>query len=83
MDEQLVSIVIDRVRIDDDGNHWIIDYKTSAHEGGDLDGFIDQEAERYASQLARYAHVYANYAGAERVRKALYFPLMQRFREDE
>ncbi len=77
------SIVIDRVRIDADGTHWIIDYKTSTHEGGDMRGFLDQEAERYAAQLARYAAVYRAYAGTDAVRAALYFPLLQQFREVE
>ena len=33
------SGVMDRVRIDD-GRHWIVDYKTSTHEGGNLAGFL-------------------------------------------
>lgn len=81
LDDNLVSVVIDRVRIDDDGTHWIVDYKTSTHEGGDLAGFLDQEAERYTPQLDRYARIYAAYSGVERLRTALYFPLMQQFRE--
>jgi ATP-dependent exoDNAse (exonuclease V) beta subunit len=30
------SVIVDRIRIDEDGAHWIIDYKTSTHEGGDV-----------------------------------------------
>jgi ATP-dependent exoDNAse (exonuclease V) beta subunit len=74
------SIVIDRVRIDSDGTHWIIDYKTGSHEGGVLDGFLHAETERYRLQLERYAAVYRNYAGVP-VRCALYFPLLARFVE--
>ena len=74
------SIVIDRVRIDDDGAHWIVDYKTSTHEGGDLEGFLDQEAERYRPQLEKYAGLYKTLTNAS-VRIALYFPLLQEFRE--
>jgi ATP-dependent exoDNAse (exonuclease V) beta subunit len=73
------SIVIDRVRIDN-GVHWIVDYKTSSHEGGDLEGFLDQEAERYSPQLQKYADLYRRTVDAD-VRAALYFPLLQRFRE--
>jgi ATP-dependent exoDNAse (exonuclease V) beta subunit len=73
------SIVIDRVRIDN-GVHWIVDYKTSSHEGGDLEGFLDQEAERYLPQLQKYADLYRRTVDAD-VRAALYFPLLQRFRE--
>lgn len=80
VDGRVESVLIDRVRIDDDGVHWIIDYKTSAHEGGDLDSFLDQEEERYRAQLEKYARLYESLAGTP-VRVALYFPLLQRFRE--
>jgi ATP-dependent exoDNAse (exonuclease V) beta subunit len=79
---RIVSVVIDRVRIDAD-THWIVDYKTSSHEGGDLSGFLDQEADRYAPQLSRYKAIYESYSGAGQVRAALYFPLIRSFREVE
>jgi ATP-dependent exoDNAse (exonuclease V) beta subunit len=53
------SGVIDRVRVDDDGTHWIVDYKSSTHEGGGLQEFLDAEARRYRDQLARYAGLQA------------------------
>lgn len=74
------SVVLDRVRIDEDGNHWIIDYKTSTHEGGNLQGFLKAEVERYAPQLEKYAALYAAYSG-QQPRCALYFPLLQEFVE--
>jgi len=74
------SIVIDRVRIDYDGTHWIVDYKTSSHEGGNLSNFLEAETDRYRPQLEKYAVLYRNYSGAE-VRCALYFPLPQKFVE--
>ena len=74
------SVVLDRVRIDEDGQHWIIDYKTSTHEGGNLQGFLKAEAERYTPQLEKYAALYAAYSG-QRARCALYFPLLQAFVE--
>ena len=77
---QLASVILDRVRVDDDGTHWIVDYKTSTHEGGDLEGFLRAETERYSGQLARYAAIYGDYSGAK-VRCALYFPLLQAFVE--
>lgn len=77
--DQIVSIVIDRVRIDE-GVHWIVDYKTSSHEGGDLEQFLDQEAGRYLPQLQKYAALYRRTVNAE-VRAALYFPLLKAFRE--
>jgi ATP-dependent exoDNAse (exonuclease V) beta subunit len=79
-DGRVRSGVIDRVRVDDDGTHWIVDYKTGVHEGGDLDTFLSTEAERYRPQLARYAALYHGYSG-EVARCALYFPLLQAFVE--
>lgn len=76
----LQSVVIDRVRIDDGGTHWIVDYKTSSHEGGDLDGFLRAEAIRYRQQLCKYRSLYEACFGAP-VRTALYFPLLQSFLE--
>jgi len=77
---RVVSVVFDRMLIDEHGQRWIVDYKTSRHEGGALESFIDSEAERYAPQLRRYA-VLAAGLGSERVRVALYFPLLSVFRE--
>jgi ATP-dependent helicase/nuclease subunit A len=79
-DGRVESIVIDRVRVDADGTHWIIDYKTSSHEGGDLTGFLQQEADRYRAQLTKYAAMYRGLEGIE-ARTALYFPLLRQFLE--
>lgn len=79
---QVVSVVIDRVRIDEQGTHWIVDYKTSTHEGGDLAGFLKQETDRYRQQLRKYAGIYSAITEAP-VRTALYFPLLQEFCEVE
>ena len=73
-------MILDRVRIDDDGAHWIIDYKTSTHEGGNLPGFLAAEIERYTPQLRKYATIYAAWAGVQ-PRCALYFPLLREFVE--
>ena len=78
--DELKSVILDRVRIAEDDTHWIIDYKTSSHEGGNLAGFLQVEADRYEAQLARYASIYENWSGAN-VKCALYFPLLQSFVE--
>ena len=82
INDSVQSIIIDRVRIDADGIHWIVDYKTSTHEGGDLAGFLQQESDRYRPQLEKYAAVYSRLTDAP-VRTALYFPLLQEFCEVE
>ena len=73
-------MVVDRTFVDAHGTRWIIDYKTSTHAGGDLSGFLEQEEERYRAQLCRYSAIYAQLTGTT-ARAALYFPLLQAFRE--
>jgi len=77
---KIQSIVIDRICIGDDGTHWIVDYKTSTHEGGNLQAFLQSECDRYRGQLQKYAKIYAGYSGAK-LRCALYFPLLREFVE--
>ena len=72
------KLIIDRSYTDDQGRRWIVDYKTSAHEGTDLDGFLDQERERYRAQLERYAQALAQ---GEAAMLGLYFPLLAGWRE--
>ena len=77
---RVINIIIDRLLDDEQGDRWIVDYKTSTHEGGDLEAFLDQEALRYRPQLQRYADL-AREPGGARLRAALYFPLLGEFRE--
>ncbi|MCZ6827943.1 MAG: UvrD-helicase domain-containing protein [Gammaproteobacteria bacterium] len=77
---ELVNVVLDRTFIDEDGNRWIIDYKTSRHEGGDLDKFLDMQQVRYQGQLERYARLMSNMEDRP-VRVGLYFPLLKGWRE--
>jgi ATP-dependent helicase/nuclease subunit A len=77
---RLRSVVIDRCFVDDTGTRWVIDYKTSRHEGGGLESFLDQEMQRYQGQLSGYVAL-ARALGPQPVRAALYFPLLGAFRE--
>lgn len=80
IDAQLRNIIIDRSFIDAEGTRWVIDFKTSRHEGGGLEAFLDEELERYRAQLRTYAQL-ARALGPEPVRAALYFPLLGALRE--
>jgi ATP-dependent helicase/nuclease subunit A len=75
MDGKLSEVVIDRTFIDEDGVRWIIDYKTSAHEGAGLENFLEQERERYREQLERYARLMFQ-RDDRPIRLGLYFPLL-------
>jgi hypothetical protein len=79
-DGRLTNVVIDRSFIDEHGTRWVIDFKTSPHEGGRLEDFIGRELERYRGQLQKYAAL-ARGLGPQPVRAALYFPLLGVFRE--
>ena len=79
---RIVNAVIDRTFVSAEGVRWVVDFKTSPHEGGDLQSFLDEEVKRYQSQLQRYAHL-ARELGAEPVRAGLYYPLLAAWREVE
>ena len=67
--------MIDRLIRDENGTRWVVDYKICRHEGANVEGFLDQERERYAAQLDAYA---AALGGASR---GLYFPLHAGWRD--
>jgi ATP-dependent exoDNAse (exonuclease V) beta subunit len=71
------AIAIDRMFRDEAGQRWIVDYKTSAHEGSDVERFLDRERDRYRVQLEGYRAAFPG----ESVRLGLYFPLMKGWRE--
>jgi ATP-dependent helicase/nuclease subunit A len=77
---QIVNVIIDRTFIDADGIRWVVDFKTSPHEGGDRERFLDEEVKRYESQLRRYAQL-ARGLGPQPVRAGLYYPLLGAWRE--
>jgi ATP-dependent helicase/nuclease subunit A len=75
LDGKLTEAVIDRTFIDENGVRWIIDFKTSVHEGAGLENFLEQEKDRYREQLERYARLMVQ-RDDRPIRLGLYFPLM-------
>jgi ATP-dependent helicase/nuclease subunit A len=73
----LATVVIDRSFRDAEGRIWIVDYKTSHHEGAGVEAFLDREQLRYREQLQRYALALA----APEASLGLYFPLLRGWRE--
>jgi ATP-dependent helicase/nuclease subunit A len=63
-------LVADRRIREESGEEWVVDYKTSRHEGAGLEGFLDRERARYAPQLEQYS------VGLGRAQMGLYFPLL-------
>lgn len=74
-----VNLVIDRTFVEN-GERWIVDYKTSEHSGGGLEEFLESEAERYAKQLSRYREA-MTLTEDRPIRTALFFPLLDRLVE--
>ncbi len=74
------SLRIDRTFVDAEGVRWIVDWKTSRHEGGDREAFLDRELERYRSQLERYAQAMRTLEPDRPVKTGLYFPLLDAWR---
>ena len=77
---KIVNGIIDRSFIAD-GKRWVVDFKSSSHEGGDLKKFLDQEQARYHNQMTRYAELIAGLAEEYPVHLALYYPLLGGWRE--
>ncbi|MFN2644027.1 MAG: UvrD-helicase domain-containing protein, partial [Burkholderiales bacterium] len=69
------TYIIDRLFRDRDNVQWIVDFKTSRHEGGGLEEFLDVQKNRYQPQLNTYAGAY------ERARLGIYFPILRGWRE--
>ncbi len=80
VDGRLINAVIDRTFIDEHGTRWIIDYKSGYHEGGDLQGFLAEEAGRYESQLGLYRRLFEQMGEAD-IKTALYLPRHGELRE--
>ena len=79
-DGRVQNMRLDRTFIDDGGTRWIIDFKTSSHEGGSTAAFLDSEVKRYRGQLDRYARALAA-VDSRTIRVGLYFPLLRAFRD--
>jgi len=76
LDGRPKNLVLDRSFVENN-TRWIIDYKTSSHGGGDLEGFLESEAKRYREQLQRYKNAVAM-TETRPIKTALYFPMLDR-----
>ncbi|MEO5363199.1 MAG: UvrD-helicase domain-containing protein [Magnetococcus sp. DMHC-8] len=67
-------LVLDRTFIDATGMRWIIDFKSSWHQGMDREAFLDNEQVRYREQMERYGLLMQR-VSAHPIRLGLYFPM--------
>ncbi|MEW5056937.1 MAG: UvrD-helicase domain-containing protein [Cycloclasticus sp.] len=56
INNEIIHARLDRSFVDQ-GQRWIIDYKTSQFDGDDIESFLDQEMLSYKTQLERYARL--------------------------
>jgi ATP-dependent exoDNAse (exonuclease V) beta subunit len=78
VNDEVVRGLVDRTFVEN-GVRWIIDFKTSEHEGGKLEEFLDEQQRRYRDQMERYARILGLLGNP--VRLGLYFPLLDQWRE--
>jgi len=78
--DKLVSGTVDRTFRDPEGRIWIVDFKTSQHEGAGLQSFLKREEARYAPQLQNYAVLMSRLQPGP-IHLGLYFPLLDGWRE--
>jgi ATP-dependent exoDNAse (exonuclease V) beta subunit len=68
---------VDRIFRTVEDVRWIVDYKTSPHEGADREAFLDREQGRYRAQLEAYAHALA----PGEAMLGLYFPVLAAWKQ--
>ncbi len=78
--DQLISGTIDRVFRDEQSRLWIVDFKTSEHQGARREQFLDKQQQRYRAQLENYGTLMSRLADGP-VWLGLYFPLLDEWRE--
>lgn len=76
---RLITGMIDRMFRDDEGRLWIVDYKTSEHQGGNVQAFLDREQRRYQAQMEAYAALIGAIKDGP-ISLGLYFPLLDGWR---
>jgi len=74
----IANHIIDRTFVDDQGQRWIVDYKTSVYDGSDEESFIQKQLEKYRPQLQRYGQLFAQMESRPQ-KWILYFSYLNRF----
>ena len=75
------NLVIDLLLQEQNGQTWIIDYKTGRPGPGEnLDAFIERQMQRYENKMELYCRAIAQLEFTP-VRSALYFPLLAKWSE--
>lgn len=82
IDGEAQHLIIDRTFVDENGNRWIIDYKTTTFTATDLANFHSEEQEKYKVTMQKYAKAFS--LMEERpIKMGLYFPAIPSWHEWE
>ena len=76
-EDEFKSYIIDRSFVDEHNTRWIIDYKTSSHEGADREDFLEEQKRYYKKQLENYGSLYAENEDRP-IKLVLYFTTYQK-----
>lgn len=79
IDGEVRRLKVDRTFIES-GERWIVDYKVADMQGGNRESFLRAQVEKYRPDLERYQRAMTAF-DARPARLALYFPLLNEFRE--
>ncbi len=74
---ELTHYIVDLLLLDEQGTTWVIDYKTSEPDASqELQDFIESEKQNYHFIMKQYARAIRG-LGYQKIKLALYFPLIQ------
>ena len=79
INDKLLHLIIDRTFVDELGQRWIIDYKTSYQQEKSQE-FIQQQIITYTPQLQQYAKAFSMQDNNQ-IKLGLYFPLLEHWYE--
>jgi hypothetical protein len=75
---EITNVLLDRTYVDEHGQRWIVDYKTTVPDSGiDSAAFLRKETRRHLPQMEKYASLTGT-AFSEPLRLALYFTALPR-----
>ncbi len=75
---EITNVLLDRTYVDERGQRWIVDYKTTVPDSGmDFEEFLRKETRRHLPQMEKYASLTGT-AFSEPLRLALYFTALPR-----
>lgn len=78
--QKLEHLIVDRTFIDEHGEHWIIDYKTTIYTQADITDFLKAESDKYRRKMQCYAKALRSLKDAP-LRLGLYFPALPAWQE--